>query len=74
VEVVTVTQTKRNWGRLLSRVERGDSFLITRNGRPVAVLEPSGPTAHAPIVPLFTSGDPDLAARADELLDGFGER
>ena len=27
-----------------------------------------------PRLPLFESGSPDLAERADELLDGFGER
>jgi len=26
-----------------------------------------------PTLPLFDSGKPDLAARADEYLDGFGE-
>jgi hypothetical protein len=28
----------------------------------------------APRVPLFSSGDPTLAERTDELLKGFGER
>ncbi len=27
-----------------------------------------------PTIPLFDSGRPDLAERADELLEGFGER
>jgi hypothetical protein len=27
-----------------------------------------------PTLPLFTSGRDDLASRADELLDGFGEQ
>jgi hypothetical protein len=27
-----------------------------------------------PRLPLFESGQPDLAERADELLSGFGER
>jgi hypothetical protein len=27
-----------------------------------------------PTLPLFASGQPDLASRVDELLDGFGER
>jgi hypothetical protein len=27
-----------------------------------------------PTLPLFESGQPDLAERVDELLDGFGER
>jgi hypothetical protein len=28
----------------------------------------------APRIPLFSSGDPTLAERTDELLKGFGER
>lgn len=28
----------------------------------------------APTIPLFDSGQPDLAERADELLTGFGEQ
>ncbi|MCU0313971.1 MAG: ribbon-helix-helix domain-containing protein [Solirubrobacteraceae bacterium] len=31
-------------------------------------------TAPHPALPLFDSGDPTLAERADELLEGFGER
>jgi hypothetical protein len=31
-------------------------------------------TAPRPVLPLFDSGDPTLAERADELLEGFGER
>jgi hypothetical protein len=27
-----------------------------------------------PTLPLFESGEPDLAERVDDLLDGFGER
>jgi len=27
-----------------------------------------------PVLPLFASGQPDLAERADEHLEGFGER
>lgn len=30
-------------------------------------------TRRAPRIPLFASGDPTLAERADELLEGFGE-
>jgi hypothetical protein len=30
--------------------------------------------AAEPILPLFGSGQPDIAERVDEALDGFGER
>lgn len=36
------------------------------------VLERTTPPP--PTLPLFASGQPDLAERVDELLEGFGER
>jgi hypothetical protein len=34
----------------------------------------AGEPPPAPRLPLFDSGDPTLAERVDELLDGFGQR
>ena len=42
-------------------IREGVEYVAARAGRP------------RPRLPLFDSGDPSLAARADELLDGFGE-
>lgn len=36
-------EAKTNLARLLERVERGETFTITKHGRPVAELRPVGP-------------------------------
>ena len=40
MESVGVYEAKTNLPRLLDRVEAGESILITRHGRPIAVLGP----------------------------------
>jgi hypothetical protein len=42
-------------------IREGVAYVVSRVGRP------------RPRLPLFDSGDPTLAERADALLDGFGE-
>jgi prevent-host-death family protein len=39
-DVVSFSQARRHWWRLLRRVEQGQAFLITRRGRIVARLVP----------------------------------
>jgi prevent-host-death family protein len=74
-DVVSLTEAKRLWWRLLQRVERGASFTITRSGRPVARLVPKeARTARhvlEPTIPLFESGISDLTSRSDEHLEGI---
>ncbi len=48
---------------------RSEAELIREGVEHVAGLAERPP----PRLPLFDSGDPSLAERADELLDGFGE-
>ncbi len=36
-------EAKTRFSEILRRVERGERFVITRHGRPVAVLEPVSP-------------------------------
>jgi len=48
---------------------RSEAQLIREGVR--QVVEQYAPT---PRIPLFDSGDPELAERAEELLEGFGER
>ena len=48
---------------------RSEEELILEGARRVVEIHRSP----APRVPLFSSGDPTLAERADELLKGFGE-
>jgi prevent-host-death family protein len=40
VEVVTVRDLRNRGGEVLDRVERGESVIVTRDGRPVAELRP----------------------------------
>ena len=40
VEVVTVRDLRNRGGEVLDRVERGESVIVTRDGRPVAKLRP----------------------------------
>ncbi|MDT5191525.1 MAG: hypothetical protein QOG79_654 [Mycobacterium sp.] len=40
MEIVTVRELRNNGGDVLDRVERGESVIVTRDGRPVAELRP----------------------------------
>jgi len=60
---------KRALERAAAASGRSEAELIREGVRQVA----AGPGVPRPRLPLFDSGDPTLAARADALLDGFGE-
>jgi prevent-host-death family protein len=38
---VGMTELRRHFGRTIGEVEQGQTFVITRRGRPVAVLVPA---------------------------------
>ncbi len=40
-EMLSVAETKRRFSELLDRVVDGERFVVTRRGRPVAVLTPA---------------------------------
>lgn len=40
VGVVNIRELSRDTGRVLEKVERGGSFLVTRHGHPVAAVTP----------------------------------
>ena len=40
MEAVTVRDLRNRGGEVLDRVERGESVIVTRDGRPVAELRP----------------------------------
>ena len=42
VESVTARDANQGFSRLLARVERGARFVVTKNRRPVARIEPAG--------------------------------
>ncbi|HEX9343703.1 MAG TPA: type II toxin-antitoxin system prevent-host-death family antitoxin [Actinomycetota bacterium] len=80
----TARELNQQTAQVLARVEAGETVIVTKNGRPIAVVRPYGPDdppvypfrtdpiGHYDAVPTF-SGPPDLSERADEFLEGFGE-
>jgi prevent-host-death family protein len=42
MESITHREMRNNSGEILRRVEAGESFQVTNNGRPVAVISPAG--------------------------------
>ena len=67
--VYLTTNQKRALARAARSEGRSEADLI-REG--IATVTARHRVAE-PTIPLFESGLPDLAERADELLDGFGE-
>lgn len=63
-------ELKRGLERIARAEGRSEAQLIRDGVR--QVIERHG--APRPRIPLFTSDDPTLAERADELLEGFGTR
>lgn len=68
--VYLTTEQKRALARTAKLERRSEADLIREGIETITnrhrVTEPT--------IPLFTSGVPDLADRADDYLDGFGER
>ena len=62
----SVTETRREWSKLLSAVEAGESVIITRYGEPVAHLEPPRDATR-----LLDHGP--LRAGAPPMCEGAGE-
>jgi prevent-host-death family protein len=66
---VSVRNLRNDGGRILDRVERGETLVVTRNRRPVAELRPLALEAHpAEVILERWRGLPDvdlLALRAD---------
>jgi prevent-host-death family protein len=80
----TMRELNQRTAQVLARVEAGETFTVTKNGRPVAVLRPYGaedPAAYPfrtdPMglddwVPTFR-GAADFSERVDEVMTGFGD-
>ena len=45
--VITESQARRSWQRLIELQRRGYTFLIKRRGKPVARLQPAATTIHS---------------------------
>jgi len=46
MRAVSFTEFRKNASSLLSEVEKGQTFLVTRHGRPIAEVTPATPTPH----------------------------
>jgi len=80
---MTARDLNQHTAQVLARVEAGETFTVTKNGRPLAVLRPYGsedpatypfrtdPMGHDDSVPTF-HGAADFSERVDELMAGFG--
>jgi prevent-host-death family protein len=81
----TARELNQQTARFLAAVEHGEEVVVTKNGRPVAVVRPYG-VADQPVrpfrtdpmgddadAPVLRGGPADLSVRADDYLaDGFG--
>ncbi len=61
-------ELKANLKRVARSQGRSEAELIREGVRQIV----EGARQRRPTIPLFASGDPTLAERIDELLDGFG--
>ena len=67
VSQVAAHEAKTHLGELLDRVERGEEFVITRRGRPVARITAAGPDHD---VAAARAAAADLLATRDRLAAG----
>ena len=70
---LTATQASRGFAALLDRVAHGESVVITRDGEPIARIEPEHATSGAKLLSLYANKEPDpdfaddLQAAHDEM-------
>jgi prevent-host-death family protein len=64
MEALSATDAARRFAEVLDAVERGQSFLVVRDGRPVARIGPAAETKGKAVKALLRGGpvDPDWAA------------
>jgi prevent-host-death family protein len=60
---VSVRELKNETTRILRRVEAGERVTVTKRGRPVAVIEPSGQTSPAASDSIYRSLQRHIEAR-----------
>ena len=64
MRIVSLTKANQEFSRLIKEVERGEGFLITRRGRPVAKLVPH--TADKTADPRWAMAYERMMSRLDE--------
>ena len=60
-ETISITTLRRRFGHYLSRVEKGDAFIITRYKKPIAALLPYSRFS-------AIRGSGDVALATDEIM------
>jgi len=71
METIGSYQAKTHLPRLLERVEHGETFTITRHGKPIARLVPVAATAERPSVAEVIAG---MARFQEEEAPTLGEK
>ncbi|MFL6160327.1 MAG: type II toxin-antitoxin system Phd/YefM family antitoxin [Marmoricola sp.] len=76
-ETVNIHYAKTHLSKLLERVEKGETFVIARAGKPVAELhglKPQADFVFGGLKDVIWSDDPDLFTDEDtEIADMFGD-
>lgn len=77
MRVMTATEASRSFAALLDEAEKGQTIVLTRGGRRIAVIGPASPSNGAEVSALLNSDLPDdrfaadvLAARDAVTMDG----
>ena len=58
--IVTATEANRAFSRILNAVEKGEAYVVTSRGRPVARLSPAQTSQKTPVAPRMTERLPSL--------------
>jgi prevent-host-death family protein len=79
MNTVSLEELRQNPAALLDRVEAGEHFVVSRDGRPVAELRPLVPATRGPrpfglCAGAFTVPDDFDAPLPDDILRGFEGR
>jgi prevent-host-death family protein len=59
MRTMTATEASRAFASLLDDAERGETIVVTRGGRRIAIIGPTEPSNGAEVVALLEAGVPD---------------
>lgn len=72
MKTITMLEFRKQAGRIVQQLERGERFLLTYRGRPVARLEPArdeAVPADDPFYDLLVIDDPNGSSLTNEQID-----
>ncbi|MBI4121773.1 MAG: hypothetical protein HY461_00420 [Parcubacteria group bacterium] len=73
---IGIRQVYRDLKTIAEQAQRGESFLVFKNAKPLFRIEPPQPLSQKPFTLKdlkkihFKSGDPDLSQKIDQILYG----